>query len=116
MFGHKLSIRLFNSLVKYGNKTTKKQVLESYIAGTLSKLRNFGLVCHNEVFDWLYKEILNQKKEVIEQKISKMTDELNQLVSGQDNKKEWDFRQNSLQPKALRNRLKLNTPKQTQIK
>jgi len=41
---------------------TKEQVLESYIRGDLLRLRNFGKVSHNEVFDWLDKEIDSKLK------------------------------------------------------
>jgi hypothetical protein len=44
------------------NITTKEQVLEAYIRGDLLKYRNFGKVSHNEVFDWLDKEIDSKLK------------------------------------------------------
>ena len=55
-FGHKLSSRTYYTLLNHGIKT-KEQVLERYVRGDLLKLRNFGKVSHNEVFDWLDKEI-----------------------------------------------------------
>ena len=59
--GHKLSLRTYNTLCSHGI-TTKEQVLESYVRGDLLKLRNFGKVSHNEVFDWLDKEIDSKLK------------------------------------------------------
>jgi Bacterial RNA polymerase, alpha chain C terminal domain len=61
MFGHKLSLRTYNTLCSHGI-TTKEQVLESYVKGDLLKLRNFGKASHNEVFDWLDKEIDSELK------------------------------------------------------
>ena len=55
-FDHKLSSRTYYTLLNHGIKT-KEQVLECYVRGDLLKLRNFGKVSHNEVFDWLDKEI-----------------------------------------------------------
>ena len=62
IFGHKLSVRTFNALVNYGNITTKDQLLKSYIEGSLFKVRNFGTVSYNEIFDWLDKEIQSSVK------------------------------------------------------
>jgi hypothetical protein len=62
IFGHKLSVRTFNALVNYGNITTKDQLLKSYIEGSLFKIRNFGSVSYNEIFDWLDKEIQSNVK------------------------------------------------------
>ena len=61
IFGHKLSARTYYTLLNHGIKT-KEQVLESYIRGDLLRLRNFGKVSHNEVFDWLDKEIDSKLK------------------------------------------------------
>jgi len=61
IFGHKLSARTYYTLMNHGIKT-KEQVLESYIRGDLLRLRNFGKVSHNEVFDWLDKEIDSKLK------------------------------------------------------
>jgi hypothetical protein len=60
-FGHKLSARLYYNLTRH-NILTKEQVLAAYIKGDLLKLRNFGKVSHNEVFDWLDKEIDSKHK------------------------------------------------------
>jgi hypothetical protein len=60
-FGHKLSARTYYTLLNHGIKT-KEQVLECYVRGDLLKLRNFGKVSHNEVFDWLDKEIDSKLK------------------------------------------------------
>ena len=60
-FGHKLSSRTYYTLRNHGIKT-KEQVLEYYVRGDLLKLRNFGKVSHNEVFDWLDKEIDSKLK------------------------------------------------------
>lgn len=62
VFGHKLSVRTFNALVNYGNITTKDQLLKAYLEGSLFKIRNFGSVSYNEVFDWLDKEIQSDMK------------------------------------------------------
>tara|TARA_R110000868_G_scaffold184984_1_gene426764 strand:+ start:81 stop:527 length:447 start_codon:yes stop_codon:yes gene_type:complete len=62
IFGHKLSVRTFNALVNYGNITTKDQLLKSYIEGSLFKIRNFGSVSYNEIFDLLDKEIQSNVK------------------------------------------------------
>lgn len=62
VFGHKLSVRTFNALVNYGNITTKDQLLKAYLEGSLLKIRNFGSVSYNEVFDWLNKEIQSNVK------------------------------------------------------
>lgn len=62
MFGHKLSVRTFNALVNYGNITTKDQLVSAYLKGNLVKIRNFGAVSYNEVFDWLDKEIQSNLK------------------------------------------------------
>ena len=62
VFGHKLSVRTFNALVNYGNLTTKDQVLKGYLEGSLFKIRNFGSVSYNEIFDWLDKEIESNAK------------------------------------------------------
>ena len=62
VFGHKLSVRTFNALVNYGNITTKDQVLKGYLEGSLFKIRNFGSVSYNEIFDWLDKEIESNAK------------------------------------------------------
>jgi hypothetical protein len=61
IFGHKLSARTYYTLMNHGINT-KEQVLESYIKGNLLRLRNFGKVSHNEVFDWLDKEIDSKLK------------------------------------------------------
>ena len=61
VFGHKLSARTYYTLWNHG-KRTKEQVLESYIKGDLLKLRNFGKASHNEVFDWLDKDIKSNLK------------------------------------------------------
>lgn len=62
VFGHKLSVRTFNALVNYGNITTKDQLLKAYLEGSLFKIRNFGSVSYNEIFDWLDKEIQSNVK------------------------------------------------------
>ena len=62
IFGHKLSLRTLNALTYWGNLKTKEQVLEKYLSGDLLKIRNFGKACHNEVFDWLDKEIDSKLK------------------------------------------------------
>ena len=62
IFGHKLSVRTFNALVNYGNITTKDQLLKCYLEGSLLKIRNFGNVSYNEIFDWLDKEIQSSVK------------------------------------------------------
>lgn len=62
IFGHKLSVRTFNALVNYGNITTKDQLLKCYLEGSLLKIRNFGNVSYNEIFDWLDKEIQSNVK------------------------------------------------------
>ena len=62
VFGHKLSVRTFNAIVNYGNITTKDQVLKGYLEGSLFKIRNFGSVSYNEIFDWLDKEIESNAK------------------------------------------------------
>ena len=56
LFGHKLSARTYYNLLRHGIET-KEQVLDAYINGKLLKLRNMGKVSHNEIFDWLDKEI-----------------------------------------------------------
>ena len=62
VFGHKLSTRTYNTLTNWGNLKTKDEVLEKYLTGDLLKIRNFGKACHNEVFDWLDKEIDSKLK------------------------------------------------------
>ena len=63
VFGHKLSLRTCNVLLHH-NITTKEQVLEAYIKGNLLNRRNFGKSSHNEIFDWLDKEIDSKLKPI----------------------------------------------------
>jgi hypothetical protein len=64
VYGHELSTRTFNSLYWNGNLTTKAEVIEAYKNNQLLKIRNFGKVAYNEVFDWLDCEIEGANKPV----------------------------------------------------
>ena len=61
VFGYKLSARTYYNLIRH-DICTKEQVLDAYVKGDLLKLRNFGKISHNEVFDWLDKEIDSKSK------------------------------------------------------
>lgn len=61
VFGHKLSARTYYNLLRHGLET-KEQVLDAYLKGNLLKLRNMGKISHNEIFDWLDKDIESKLK------------------------------------------------------
>ena len=61
VFGYKLSARTYYTLCSHDIKT-KEKVLEAYMKGSLLRLRNFGKISHNEIFDWLDKEIDSKQK------------------------------------------------------
>lgn len=61
VFGRKLSSRTYYNLLRHGIET-KEQVLDAYMKGKLIKLRNIGKISHNEIFDWLDKEIDSKQK------------------------------------------------------
>ena len=61
VFGHKLSARTYYTLCRH-QITTKQQLVDAYMKGSLLKLRNFGKISHNEIFDWLDKEIDSKSK------------------------------------------------------
>ena len=61
-YGHELHTNTFNRLFYEAELRTKEQVVDAYIKNNLLRIRNFGRVAYNEVFDWLDNEITEPNK------------------------------------------------------